>query len=106
MLEEILGGSVAAATVAQPPDRGCLGRTSFANTVPIPAKALTGKLARVVRQAKVDMPTVAHPIVNTVRNAHAVGPTGTIMIEGMKRLSPAHSTGPQELAQMLLRFGV
>src|SRR2546425_6092440 len=105
-LEEILVGSVAAATVAQPQDRGGLGITSFANTVPIPAKALTGKLARVVRQATVDRPTVAHPIVNTVRNEHAVGPTGKIMIEGMKRLSTTHSTGPKELTQMLFRFGV
>jgi hypothetical protein len=106
VLEEILLGSVAAATVAQPQDRCCLGITPFANAVPLPAKALTGQLARVVRQAKVDLPTVAHPIVNTVRNEHAVGPTGKIMIEGVKRLSAAHSTGPQELTQMRFRFGV
>jgi hypothetical protein len=52
------------------------------------------------------MPTVAHPIVNTVWNEHAVGPAGKIMIEGVKRLSAAHSTGPKEFAQMLFRFGV
>src|SRR5215813_15521898 len=52
------------------------------------------------------MPTVAHPIVNTVWNEHAVGPAGKIMIEGVKRLRAAHATGPKELAQMLFRFGV
>jgi len=41
-----------------------------------------------------------------MRNQHAVGPTGNIMIEGAKRLRAAHSTGPKKLPQMLLRFGV
>ena len=52
------------------------------------------------------MPTVAHPIVHTVWNEHAVGPAGKIMIAGVKRLRAAHSTGPKELAQMLFRVGV
>src|SRR5262245_20239896 len=106
VLEEILVGSVAAATVAQPQDRGCFGITPYANAIPIPAETVTGKLAGVVRQAKVDMPTVAHPIINTVRNEHSVGPTGKIMIEGVKRLRAAHATGPKELTQMLFRFGI
>src|SRR5262245_49311708 len=106
VLEEILVGSVAAATVAQPQDRGCLGITPFANAIPIPAKALTGKLAGVVRPAQVDMPTVAHPIVTTVRNEHAIGPTGKSMIAGVQRLRAAHATGPKELAQMRFRFGI
>ena len=52
------------------------------------------------------MPTVAHPIVNAVRNQHAVGPAGKIMIEGMKRLCAAHAPGPKQLAQVFFRFGV
>src|SRR5262252_5362776 len=52
------------------------------------------------------MPTVAYPIVNTVRNQHAIGPAGTIMIEGTKGLRTAHATGPKQLAQMRFRFGV
>ena len=52
------------------------------------------------------MATVAHPIVNTVRHEHTIGPTGNIMIEGVKRLRAAHAPGPKELTQMLLRFGV
>src|SRR3989442_12475003 len=59
-----------------------------------------------MRQAEVHMPTVAHPIVNAVRNQHAVGPAGKIMIEGVKRLRAADSTGPKKFAEMLFRFGV
>src|SRR2546422_2957611 len=106
MLEEILVGSIAAATVTEPQDRGCLGITALSNTVPIPAKAVTRKLARVMRQAEVHMPAVAHPIVKAVRNQHAVSPAGEIMIEGVKRLRAADSTGPKQLAEMLFRFSV
>src|SRR5262249_29862967 len=106
MLEDILAGSVAAATVAQPQDRWRLGITPLANAVPIPAKAGTGKRARVVRQAEVDRPTVAHPIVNARRNEHAVSPTGKSMIEGAKRLRAAPSTGPKTRPKTLLGFGV
>jgi hypothetical protein len=35
MLEEILVGSIAAATVTEPQDRGRLGITALSNTVPI-----------------------------------------------------------------------
>src|SRR5688572_31394812 len=52
------------------------------------------------------MPSVAHSIVNAVRNQHAVSPTGKVMIEGMKGMCAAHTTGPKQLAQMLFRFGV
>ena len=52
------------------------------------------------------MPPVAHPIVNTVRNQHAVSPTGKVMIEGVEGVRAAHATGPKQLAQMLFRFGV
>src|SRR5438552_18917349 len=103
MLEEILVGRVAAATVAQPEDGGRRGITPLPNTIPIPAEAVTGKLARIMRQAEVNMPPVTHPIVNPVRNQHAVGPAGKIMIEGMKRLCAAHAPGPKQLAQVFFR---
>src|SRR6266446_6653502 len=106
MLEEILVSRVAAATVTQPQDRGRLRITPLANAIPIPAETVTRKLARIVRQAEVDMPPVAHPIVNTVRNQHAVGPAGKIMIEGVKRLCATHATGPKQLPQMFFGFGV
>ena len=68
MLEDIGVRGVAAATIAQPQDRGRLRITLLANAVPIPAKAVARKLAGVVGQAEVNMPAVADPIVNAVRN--------------------------------------
>ena len=93
MLEDIGVRGIAAAAIAQPEDRRRLGITPLAHAVPRPAKTVTRKLAGVVRQADVDLPTVADSIVNTVRNQHAVGPTGTIMLEGAKRLAAADAPG-------------
>ena len=106
MLEDIGVRGVAAATIAQPQDRGRLRITLLANAVPIPAKAVARKLAGVVGQAEVNMPAVADPIVNAVRNQHPLGPAGKIMIERVKRLATAAAPGPKQLAEVLFRFRV
>ncbi len=48
MLEDRGVRGVAASAIAQPEDRRCLGITPLADAVPLPAKALTRKLARFV----------------------------------------------------------
>ena len=66
-----------------------------------PAKAVARKLAGVVGQAEVNMPTR----VNAVRNQHPLGPAGKIMIErvnGWLQRAP----GPKQLAEVLFRFRV
>src|SRR3989442_15703815 len=87
--------------------------TNRSNTSPSMAASLMAKVKKAYRTQYrhtltplVHRPTVAYPIVNTVRNEHAIGPTGKIMIEGTKGLRTAHATGPKQLAQMLFRFGV
>jgi hypothetical protein len=78
----------------------------LADAIPIPLQTVAGKLARVVRQADVDVATVACQIVNAMRDERAVCPTGKVMIERLERLARADSSSSKEFSHSLLRFGV
>ena len=66
MLKDISIRCVAAAAIAQPENRRCIGITTLPNAVPIPAKTITCKLTGFVRQADVDVPAIANAIVDAV----------------------------------------
>ena len=73
VFEKILTGRVTAAAIEQQQHRTRIGKGLLANAIPILLNTVAGKLRRVVRQAKVHMPTIANRIVNAVRNQHAFG---------------------------------
>jgi len=87
VFEQISVGRIAAATVAQQQDRRRVWVALFANTIPAPLKAVGGELARLMRQAQVDVPAIAEQIVDAVGNHFPVGPTGKVMIEGVERIA-------------------
>ena len=72
----------------------------------MPKQTVASKLAGVVRQTDVDMPTVANRIVDAMRNDHAVRPTRKVMIERLERFAAADPSGSVELAQAFFCLGV
>ena len=78
----------------------------LADAIPIPQQTVAGKLARIMRQADVNVPSIASPVVDAVRDDHAVCPTGKVMIERLERLATADSSGSKEFSHSVLRFGV
>src|SRR5215210_1020673 len=86
LLEQVLAGTVAAATVTQQQDRGCPWVHRTSPTLPPPLDAVTGELAGVVAGAQVHMPIVVLDIVQPVGDHHARSSTGEVMIESLDRL--------------------
>jgi hypothetical protein len=85
VLEDVLSRRIPAAAVTRQEDRCSIGISLLADPVPVPGKTVAGELAGVVPQADVDVASQMHVIVNSVRDHHAVGPTGEVMIKRRKR---------------------
>ena len=102
MFEYVLVRGVAPAAITHQKDRGRSGIALLSNPVPIPTQTVTGEQAGVVRQSNVDVSTIANAVVDPMRDDHAVGPTGKVMIECVEGPVGANPTGPEQVAQMLL----
>lgn len=79
---------------------------SLADTLPVPAEAVTCELARVVAQADVDMAAIAKEVVDAVRNNDAGSPTGKVMVERQKWLLRPHAALAKELSEMFFCLGI
>jgi hypothetical protein len=71
-------------------------------TLPPLPDAVTGKLAGVMTRAQVHRPEVALEIVHSVRDNHAQGRAGEVMVEGFQDFLRVELTRPVEIAQQLL----
>src|ERR1035437_8339287 len=97
---------VAPAAIAQPEDRRGVRITAPADPVPVPAEAVAGEVAGVVDQADVEVGAAARQAVDAVRNDHAGGPTGEVVVEGLERPLGPGTTLAIELPQKFLGLGV
>ena len=77
-----------------------------ADSLPEPAKTITGEFARIGAYPHIQMAVVPHQIKDSVGDDFSLGPTGEIMIKGFKRGLAIHPSVTIELAQVLLLLGV
>lgn len=64
------------------------------------------KLARVVRQAEVDVASEICMIINPMRYHHTAGPTGKVMVERSKGGRRTNPTSTEKMPQIFFRFGI
>jgi len=99
-------GRVAAATIAQQ-QNGCrFWVILHPDTLPVSPQAFSGKLARVMRQAKVDVPTVQNRIIDSVWDYHPVSPAWKVMVKRMQGFGASDASSTVQPAQMLFCFGI
>ncbi len=67
---------------------------------------ITGKGAGVMADTDVDVASVAGQVVDAVRNDHAGGPTGEVVIEGPDGPLGPSAARAEELPEMFLGLGV
>ena len=84
VLKNILIGRIASTAIASQEDGCCVGIALLSDSIPVPFEGITGKFAGVVRKAKIEMASVSQWVVDSMRNDHPVGPTGKIVIKGLK----------------------
>lgn len=106
MFEDIRVRRVAAAAITQQQNRSRVGVTLLPDAVPVPKQTVASKLAGIVRQPDVDVSAIANSVVDSMRDDHAVRPTGKIMIKRPEGRAGTDSPGPEQPAQVFFGLGV
>ena len=106
LFENVMRRRIAPAGIAQHQDGRGVGVALLADAVPVPAETVARELAGVVAQPDVEVAAVAGNVVNAVRDDHAGGPTGEVVVEGLKCPLRPHAALAKELAEMLLGLGI
>lgn len=106
VFENILRRRVASATIEKHQDRIGMRITPLSDAIPIPFDTVAGKLGGVVRETNVDVAPIAKRIKDAVRNDHAIGPTGEVMVERLEGSAATNSALTKQLPLELFGFGV
>ena len=102
MLEDVVGGRVATAAIAQQQNRRGLGIALPADPLPVPTEAVAGEQAGVVTQPQIEVGSIPSQVIDAMRDEHPGSPTGEVVIERPERLLTPHAAFSEELSEMLL----
>ena len=83
-----------------------MGIMIAADSLPEPAKTITGEGAGITTQPQIQMAVVPYQIEDAVRDDFPLAPTGEIVIKGFKGGLAIHPPVAIEMAQVLLLLGV
>ena len=75
-----------------------------ANSIPIPLNAVACELRCVVRQTEVHMSAIAHGIIDTVRNQHALGQGRKVVIERIYETGRKATDPMKEVIRSTVQF--
>src|SRR5512142_1022854 len=101
-LEQVLVGAVAPAAVAPQQDGGRSGVERSAPALPPPLYAVAGERAGVVAGAQVHVTVVPLHVVKPVRDDHARGDAGEVVIERLDRLRSVEAALSVAVSHQLL----
>ena len=104
ILHDVLIRGVASTAVKQQQDGSCIGITLSPDPVPVPHQTVARELTGIVRQADVEVPSIAMQIEDAVRNQDAISPAWKVVIERTKCSAASRSSVAKQTTDEL--FGL